>query len=220
MIKINLYDYREELKRISIQKHVLKSASIVAAALFMILFSWLIEKSRISAVDMEVKGLQRQVNSLQGTVNLVKTMQAKRKRVGGVISGIETLRIDQLPATQILFDVNMGLPRAVWLTKVMQMNASDLSSMRVPTILIKTGSGQAGPGNAKGKKKPAKEFLEVTGYAMEDQSVARFVEGLEEIPYFETVFLFKTERITIGDTPVQKFSIYCYMPANPNKTAA
>ena len=224
MIKINLYDYREELKRASIQKRVLKSGSIVVVALIMILFSWLIEKSRISAVDMEVKELQQQVNSLQGTVNLVKTMQTKQKRVSSILTGIETLRIDQMPATQILFDVNMGLPQAVWLTKIVQMNEKELSVMRVPTILIKSGADQAAkkqkPRKVKDNKKPANEFLEITGYAMDDQSVARFVERLEEIPYFKTVFLFKTERSSIGSITVQKFSIYCYMPANPKKTVA
>ncbi len=38
MIKINLHDYREELKRSAIQKQVLMSASLVMMFVFMILF--------------------------------------------------------------------------------------------------------------------------------------------------------------------------------------
>ncbi|GJL78964.1 MAG: hypothetical protein NPINA01_19530 [Nitrospinaceae bacterium] len=222
MIKINLFDYREELKRASIQKQVLKSASIVVTALFMILFSWLIEKSRISTVDMEVRDLEQQVNALQGTVNMVKGMQAKQKRVGKILVGIESLRAEQMPATQILFDVNKGVPEAIWLTHIVQQTEAELVAKKVPTILFKIPSpaGQQKKNKNRRNQKPkaAKEFIQIIGHALEDQAVARFVEKLEEVPYFKTVFLFKTEQIKIGQTPVRKFTIYCYLPENPDKT--
>jgi len=210
MIKINLHDYREELKRSTIQKQVLMSASLVMVFVFMILFSWLIEKSRISKVDMEVKDLQQQVSALQGEVNLVRTMQARQKRVGVILTGIENLRANQMPATQTLFDVNLSVPDEIWLTKITQMSKQDLVKERVPTIFIDNLA----------TKSAKKEFIQLEGHALEDDAVARFVERLEEIPYFKMVFLYKTEQTSIGKTKVRKFSIYCYMPANQNKTAA
>ena len=66
MIKINLHDYREEVKRSTIQKHVLMSASLVMMSVFLILMSFMYEKSRISTVDVEVRNLKQQVNALQG----------------------------------------------------------------------------------------------------------------------------------------------------------
>lgn len=223
MIKINLFDYREELNRALIQKRVLKSASIVFAVLFMILFSWLVEKSRISAVDMEVRGLEQQVNALQGTVNRVKAMLVKQKRVGHIITGIEKLRNDQFQATQVLFDVNRGVPEQIWLSNIIQKSTSELVKMKVPTILF-DDTDKKKPENNKRKKPPnkddPKEFIEISGHALEDQAVARFVERLEEIHYFKMVFLFKTERSLIGKTPVRKFTIYCYMPKKPDKRAA
>lgn len=223
MIKINLFDYREQLNRESIQKRVLKSSTIIVTVLVMILFSWLFEKSRISTVDMEVRDLEQQVNALQSTVNLVKSMQNKQRRVGTILAGIENLRNDQLPATKILFDVNRGVPETIWLTDISQMSAADLQKMQVPTILLDESDKQISKN--KNIKKTAetsesKEFIQLTGHALEDQAVARFVERLEEIPYFKMVFLFKTEQVLVGKTPVRKFTIYCYMPKKLDKTVA
>lgn len=221
MIKINLYDYREELTRSKIQKQVLMSASLVMAFAFMILGSWLIEKSRISRVDMEVKDLQQQVSALQSEVNLVRGMQAKHKRVGTILTGIESLRANQMPATQTLYDVNLSVPEEIWLTKITQMSREDLKKQRVPTILIENvATKKANNKNNTNAKTSNKEFIQIEGHALEDNAVARFVERLEKIPYFKMVFLYKTEQTSIGKTKVRKFSIYCYMPSNPNKTAA
>ncbi len=145
-------------------------------------------------------------------------MQRKQRRVGIILTGIEGLRNDQLPATQILFDVNRGVPEAIWLTNIMQKSASDLEKMKVPSILFDDVSKSK---NKKIKKaaqgNEPKEFIQIKGHALEDQAVARFVEQLEEIPYFKMVFLFKTEQTLIGKTPVRKFTIYCYMSAKPDK---
>jgi Tfp pilus assembly protein PilN len=221
MIKINLFDYREELNRAAIQKRVFKSLSIVATVLAMILFSWLIEKSRISAVDMEVRDLEQQVNALQGEVNQVKSMQGQQRRVSVILKGIEGLRNDQLPATQILFDVNQGVPETIWLTDIMQKSASDLENMQVPTILFDDSDGKTQKNNKSknaGPKTGGKEFLQISGHALEDQAVARFVERLEEISYFKLVFLFKTEQTRVGQTPVRAFTIFCHMPKSSDKT--
>lgn len=225
MIKINLFDYREELKKSTIQKQVLMSASLVMVFAFIILFSWLIEKSRISRVDMEVKELQQQVNALQPEVNLVKALQSKQQRVGTILTGIENLRANQMPATKTLYDVNLSVPDEIWLTKVTQMGRDELTKAKVPTIFLDTSTAQTAKNknkrkNSKASKKVNKEFIQIDGHALEDDAVARFVEQLEEIPYFKMVFLYKTEQTLIGKTKVRKFSIYCYMPANLNKTAA
>jgi len=225
MIKINLHDYREEVKRSTIQKHVLMSASLVMMSVFLILMSFMYEKSRISTVDVEVRNLKQQVNALQGEVNQVRTLQAKERRVRTILTGIENLRANQLQATQTLYDVTLSVPEEIWLTKITQMNKKELANKNVPTIFIDDPvANRATPNNVPGAaRKPgvtAKEFLMLEGHALEDGAVARFVERLEEIPYFKMVFLYKTELALIGKTKVRKFSIYCHMPLNHNKTAA
>jgi len=221
MIKINLHDYREELKKSIVQKQVLMSTALVMVFAFMILGSWMIEKSRISRVAMDVKELQQQVSTLQPEVNLVRTMQAKQNRVNTILTGIDNLRANQMPATQTLYDVNLSVPEEIWLTRISQLSKADLSKGRVPTIFIDNSATQntKNKSNAGKGKTADKEFILLEGHALEDSAVAQFVEQLEEIPYFKMVFLYKTERTLIGHTKVRKFSIYCYMPSNHIKRA-
>jgi Tfp pilus assembly protein PilN len=226
MIKINLHDYRDEINRSTTQKNVLMSASLALACLFLIGVSFLVEKSRISKVDMEVKSLKVQINALQGEVSQVRSMQSKQRRVGTILTGIKNLRANQMPATQTLYDVNLSVPEEIWLTKISQLSKKELVSQRVPTILIDTPATTGAVNNTPPVTTPnqanaqAKEFIRLEGHALEDGAVARFVERLEKVPYFKMVFLYKTELTLIGKTKVRKFSIYCHMPVNHNKTAA
>ena len=129
-----------------------------------------------------------------------------------------------MSATQTLYDVNLSVPEEIWLTKITQMSREDLNKQKVPTILIENvatkKANKKNNKNNKNAKTPNKEFIQIEGHALEDNAVARFVERLEKIPYFKMVFLYKTEQTSIGKTKVRKFSIYCYMPSNLNKTAA
>jgi type IV pilus assembly PilN-like protein len=107
------------------------------------------------------------------------------------------------------------------LTNIMQKSVTELKKMQVPTILFDDSDAKASKNKKRkkpGKNSEPKEFLQISGHALEDQAVARFVERLEEISYFKMVFLFKTEQTLVGKTPVREFTIYCYMPAKPDKT--
>jgi Tfp pilus assembly protein PilN len=149
-------------------------------------------------------------------------MQTKQKRVETILTGIESLRANQMPATQTLYDVNLSVPENIWLTKITQMSKADLTQGNVPTIFIDSSAQKSKNkrGNTNKSKLKTKEFIMLEGHALEDDAVAQFVEQLEEIPLFKMVFLYKTEQTLIGKTKVRKFSIYCYMPANKNKAAA
>jgi hypothetical protein len=61
------------------------------------------------------------------------------------------------------------------------------------------------------KKDELFNFVEIKGKANSDDAISRFIEGLEKIPYFKTVFLFKKELEEDKLTPVHVFTVYCYM---------
>ena len=66
--------------------------------------------------------------------------------------------------------------------------------------------------------KEVKEFMEVSGYALNEKEVVQYIQKLQQISYYETTFLYKTTRSILGGQPVYKFIIYCYMPGE-KKTA-
>ncbi|MFQ5450921.1 MAG: PilN domain-containing protein [Nitrospinaceae bacterium] len=217
MIKINLLDYRDELRRIKIQKQVLKAGAVVLASIGIILASWMIQQDKIGRIKLEIAGLDAQVRALQDTVKLVKSMQVKKKRITSIISGIEKLRVKQLPATQILSDLDGQLPKEIWLTNIQQSRRSELDKKKIPVIFFDD------PDKKKKPKKPGKEpheFMVISGNALKDQAIVRFIERLEELPYFKMVFLYKTEQTYLGTTQVRKFTIYCYMPSDNKKVTA
>ena len=116
-----------------------------------------------------------------------------------------------MPASTIVSDLNMAVTEGLWLSSIIQKDAKSLRSKQVPVIMF------GDPAKKKSKKKrgtigPAKEFVEVSGYALTEKGVVEYVKRLQEISYYETTFLYKSSQAVIGGHAVYKFIIYCYMP--------
>ena len=217
MIRINLHDYHDELRKIEIQKRVVKSLSIVAVAIFFIIVSWLMAQARLDSIKSETRQLQSQVAALKSQVDKVKEMEGKQKRLQTIISGIENLREKQLPASAIVGDLNLMIPEGLWLGGIVQRDLESLERKRkgFPTIMF------GDPGKKKKRKRrkgpPPNEFVEVTGYSLTENGVAEYMKRIQEIPYYKTTFLYQLSQIYIGSHAVHKFIIYCYMPEKKPK---
>ncbi len=215
MIRINLHDYRDELRKIEIQKRVVKSLAIIIVAIFFILASWLNEQAKLDLVKSETRKLQSQVAALKSQVEKVKKMEGKQRRLETIISGIERLREKQLPASTIVGDLNLILPEDLWLSGIAQRDLDYLKRKvkNFPTIMF------GDPGKKKKKKRRkkkkgmvTKEFVEVKGFALTEDGATEYLKRLQKIPYYKTAFLYKLSQTYIGGQAVQKFIIYCYMP--------
>ena len=215
MIRINLHDYHDELRKIEIQKRVVKSLSVVVVAIFFIMVSWLIEQARLDSIKSETRKLESQVAALKSQVEKVKKMEGKQRRLETIISGIERLREKQLPASTIVGDLNLILPEDLWLSGIAQRDLDYLKRKvkNFPTIMF------GDPGKEKKKKRRkkkkgmvTKEFVEVTGFALTEDGATEYLKRLQKIPYYKTAFLYKLSQTHIGGQAVQKFIIYCYMP--------
>jgi len=215
MIRINLHDYHDELRKIEIQKRVVKSLAVVVVAIFFIMVSWLIEQARLDSIKSETRKLESQVVALKSQVEKVKKMEGKQRRLETIISGIERLREKQLPASTIIGDLNLILPEDLWLSGIAQRDLDYLKRKvkNFPTIMF------GDPGKKKKKKRRkkkkgmvTKEFVEVKGFALTEDGATEYLKRLQKIPYYKTAFLYKLSQTYIGGQAVQKFIIYCYMP--------
>lgn len=211
MIAINLYDYRQQLKNIAIQKQVVAASGMVIMSLVLILMSWFVEETNRDNLKVAVSEVDGKIKAIEGKVQAVQAMKKKQKRVGQIIDGIQTLKTGQfLAMTRLLEDVGQALPEGVWFERVMQASWQELEKKKVPVIFIKD------PAEKLQEKKDEKKdehfnFVEIKGKANSDDAISRFIEGLEKIPYFKTVFLFKKELEEDKLTPVHVFTVYCYM---------
>ncbi|MBC8287848.1 MAG: PilN domain-containing protein [Nitrospinae bacterium] len=211
MIRINLHDYRYELRKIEIQKRVVKCSAVIIAAIFLIIGSWLVGQTRLDLIRSETRKVESQVAGLKSHVEKIKAMEVKQKRMATIIAGIEGLREKQMPASTIVSDLNTVVPEGLWLTSIIQKDAEGLQAKRIPVIMY----GDPAKKKKKKKKKkvaPPKEFVEVSGYALTEKGVVEYMRRLQELPYYETTFLYKSAQEVIGDQEIYNFIIYCYMP--------
>ena len=211
MIRINLHDYRYGLRKIEIQKRVVKCSTIIIAAIFFVIAIWLMEQARLDTVRFETRQLESQVAGLASQFQKVKAMVAKQNRMKTIIAGIEGLREKQLPASTIISDLNMSVTEGLWLSSIIQKDAESLRSKKIPVIMFGDPAKKKKK-RKKGATRAAKEFVEVSGYALTEKGVAEYVKRLQEIPYYETTFLYKSSQAVIGGHAIYNFIIYCYMP--------
>ena len=214
MIRINLHDYRYELRKIEIQKRVVKCSAIIIAAIFFVVAVWLVEQARLDTIRFETRQLESQVAGLASEFKKIKAMESKQNRMKTIIAGIEGLREKQMPASTIVSDLNMAVTEGLWLSSIIQRDEESLRKKDIPVIMF---GDPAKKKKKKRKKKkettgPAKEFVEVSGYAMTEKGVVEYVKRLQELPYYKTTFLYKSSQAVIGGQAIYNFIIYCYMP--------
>lgn len=212
MITINLFDYRQELRKIAIQKQVMAAAFVVIAAFALSGVSWFVEQTKLDGLRTEIAEVEEKVNALDGKVKAIQKMQSQQTRLTQIITGILTLRTDHIPPTQLLFDINQAVPDALWLETVQEVALGDLQRQKAPLIFVKDPEPEKKKDEKKDKK-PEREavFIEIKGKFYSENSVAQFMQNLEKTPYFKKVFLFKTEKPEKEKTPERAFTIYCYM---------
>lgn len=215
MIRINLHDYRYELRKIEIQKRMVKCLAIIIAAIFLIIVSWLVEQASLDSIRSETRKLESQVAALQNQVKKVNDMEAKQNRMDTIIAGIEDLREKQMPASTMVRDLNMVVPEGLWLSSIIQRDEAELQNKDIPVIMFGDPDQKKKMKKRRRKKKTEalpKEFVEVSGYALTEKEVADYMERLQEFPYYETTFLYKSAQTVIGKQAVYHFIVYCYIP--------
>lgn len=210
MITINLYDYRQELKKIVVQKHVAAAAGVVLAALLMAAISWVVEQAKLGGLRTEIAEVEGKIKALDGKVKAVQKMQSQMSRLSQIINGVQTLRTQQVPPAQTLFDIYKAVPDGLWFESVKAQEWLDLQRKNVPTIFVKDPPAKDAKKKDDKKEERKEEFIEIKGWFFSEDSVAQFIESLERVPYFTRVFLFKMEKPEKATIPVRHFTLYCY----------
>ena len=92
MININLHDYRKELKKIQIQKRVVKAISTVGVLIFFILANWAVLKINLNKIRGETQKLEKAVEKLDPQVKEIQKIQSSQKRKEHIVGRINSLR--------------------------------------------------------------------------------------------------------------------------------
>ena len=221
MIHINLHDYREELKKIEIQKRVVMAIFFIGVIIFLVLANWGVSQISMDRIRGETQKLEKAVKELDPQVKAIQKIKSYQKRKEQIVRRISSLRANQFPISKIINDLNMAAPLGVWLNSVSQMTGKKLEDKKVPAILFRTPNSKKRKNNRREnkekKEKQVYEFIEITGKALEKKLIAEFIKNLQEISYYKMTFLQKSKQTIMGDYPIYSFIAYSYMPEDKKK---
>ena len=216
MIHINLHDYRQELKKIEIQKRVVKAISIIGIIIFLVLANWGVLQINLGKIRGETQRLEKALKKLDPQVKAIQKIQSSQKRKEQIVGRINSLRENQFPVSKIINDLNTAAPLGVWLDSVSQMTAKKLEDKKVPAILFRTSASKKRKNKRRGKRekkeKQVYEFIEITGKSLEKKLIAEYIKNLQEISYYKMTFLQKSQQTIMGGYPIYSFTAYSYMP--------
>ena len=216
MIHINLHDYREELKKLEIQKRVFKAILIIVVVIFFVSANWVVSQIKLDRIRGEPQNLEKAVKKLNLQVKAIKKIKSSQKRKEQIVGRINSLRGKQFPVGRIINDLNTAAPLGVWLDSVSQMTAKNLEDKKVPAILFKSPNSKERKNNGRKKRekkeKQLYEFIEIKGKAKEKQLIAEYIKNIQKISYYKMAFLQKSQKILIGGYVIYSFTAYSYMP--------
>ena len=218
MISVNLLDYKQELRKIAMQKIIINAIGSVLFLIFLIVTYWCFQKIEIKYRANELKQLEDQVRKLTAQTTKIQSMKLQAKRTEKIIKKINELRANQFQVTQILEDLILPVPDEIWLTSVRQLGIKEIKGKKIPVIFI------GDPKKIKTKKKSSKskkkaqskqEFLEIRGRLFgkhSDETIVRYLSRLRDSSSFVKVFLHQTSQQQAGTEAVRDFTFYVYVP--------
>ena len=101
MISVNLLDYKQELRKIAMQKIIINAIGSVLFLIFLIVTYWCFQKIEIKYRANELKQLESQVQELTAQTTKIQSMKLQAKRTEKIIIKINELRANQFQVTQI-----------------------------------------------------------------------------------------------------------------------
>ena len=218
MIDLNLLDYKQELKKIAMQKIIINAIGSVLFLIFLIVTYWCFQKIEIKYRANELKQLEGQVRKLTTQTTKIQSMKLQAKRTAKIIKKINELRANQFQVTQILEDLILPVPDEIWLTSVRQLGIKEIKGKKIPLIFIgdpKQIKTKKKSNKSKTKIQPKQEFLEVRGRLFgkhSDETIVRYIDRLRDSSSFDKVFLQQTSQQQNKTEAVRDFTFYVYMP--------
>ena len=218
MISVNLLDYKQELRKIAMQKIIINAIGSVLFLIFLIVTYWCFQKIEIKYRANELKQLEGRVQELTAQTTKIQSMKLQAKRTEKIIKKINELRANQFQVTQILEALILPVPDEIWLTSVRQLGIKEIKGKKIPLIFIgdpKKMKTKKKSNKSKNKTQPKQEFLEVRGRLFgkhSDETIVRYIGRLRDSSSFVKVFLHQTSQQQAGKRAVRDFTFYVYMP--------
>ncbi len=194
MIKINLLKQAKKgvsKKEITIYKQLIMGGVLVAAVLVVIVLMELNIRNKMSSARNNIAQLNQrlvQLNKVVSEINNFKKMKDQIKAKLDIITNLEKSRTAEV---HLMDELSKSIP----------YDPSSILSKKLWLVSLQEHG----------------DLIGMDGVALDNSTIAQFMDNLSKDPYFSDINLSKTEQIKSNDLLLYKFSLSCKfnpIPAN------
>jgi type IV pilus assembly protein PilN len=186
MIKINLLKQAKKgvsKKEITIYKQLIMGGVLVAAFLVVIVLMELNMRNKMSSARNNIAQLNQrlvQLNKVVSEINNFKKMKDQIKAKLDIITNLEKSRTAEV---HLMDELSKSIP----------YDPSSILSKKLWLVSLQEHG----------------DLIGMDGVALDNSTIAQFMDNLSKDPYFSDINLSKTEQIKSNDLLLYKFSLSC-----------
>lgn len=188
MLRINLLPVRK-IKQQFFAKQQLKFFGLAAGALLLVLlaYGWILF-SKVDSLTAENKRLEARKEALAKILKEIKELEDKKKQIDGQTETIKKLAKTSALTAHVLDAVaNVTPNERMWLNNIDQSKGADENS---------------------------KGTMKISGMALDNQTVAEYMQKLEDSPYISDVTLTDSRLQNYSGRNLKAFSLSCSVSMN------
>lgn len=195
MIKVNLLKQAKKgvsQKEITIYKQLIVGGVAVAVFLAIIIFMELNIRSKMSSVKENISQLNQKMVQLNKVVNEINDFKKMKDQIKAKLDIIINLEKNRTAEIHLMDELSKSIP----------YDPSSVLSKKLWLVSLK----QHG------------DLIGMDGVALDNSTLAQFMDNLSKDPYFSDVNLSKTEQVKSNDLLLYKFSLTCKFNSTPGNS--
>ena len=196
MIKINLLKQQAKKavsqKEIDIYKQLLVGGIFVVIFLAAIIFMELNIRNKMTSAKDNIAQLNQKLVQLNKTVNEINNFKKMKDQIKAKLDIITTLEKNRTAEIHLMDELSKSIP----------YDPSSVLSKKLWLVTLK----QHG------------DLIGMDGVALDNSTIAQFMDNLSKDPYFGDINLSKTEQVKSNDLLLYKFSLTCKFNPTPGNS--
>lgn len=170
------------------QQIIIAIAMVVVVLAVLVFFEYSI-RSEISASQNNISRLNQRLVQLNKEVKEINEFKKMKGQIQSKLDVITRLEKNRMAEVHLMDEMSKSIP----------IDKTSVLSKKLWLVSLKQNSGLIG----------------IDGIALDNSTIAKFMDNLSHDPYFSNVNLTKTEQVKSKDLLLYKFSLTCKFIATP-----
>ncbi len=195
MIKINLLKQAKKgvsSKEVALYQQLIIGGALMAVVVAVLFFIEYSIKSEISSAQAHMVQLNQQLVQLNKEVNEINDFKKMKDQIKAKLDIITTLEKSRTAEVHLMDELSKCIP----------IDQTSILSKKLWLVSLQEHG----------------DLLGLDGVALDNSTLAQFMDSLSHDPYFSDVNLGKTEQVKSNDLLIYKFSLSCKFHPIPGET--